>query len=577
MTRTNTPNLPLPGFRWRGFTLQIFLITILPLSLILVAVVFISQNLHHQAMVQLVGDRNLRAVRAVADALSMQLDQKVYSIRIAAGFLENGTALNSANPSLNLIAAEFDGGVGVFTPQNEVSAFRGALADLTLLPGREPDFWAQIKSASTPLMTAHTMAEGKTMEWVGMQLADGRILAGGFSPEPDIRQTVINILSGDQARLLIVNQANTVVYYSGDLASLGPVLDHPGVQDALNGESGVNTVASHHGDLVSAFSYIPQAGWALILEENWEEIATPYLSITQAAPLILIPLLVLALMVLLFGARQIVQPLQTLAAKASRLSRGDFAAVQQPVGGIAEIRQLQSVLGATAADLESAQVALRSYIDAITDGVEKERRSLARELHDDTLQALIALNQRFQMALSAADNPEERVSIKALQEMTTLAIANLRRMVRGLRPIYLDDLGLTAALETLASENSQAGTVPVKFTANGELRRLTSDVELAIYRIAQEAVTNANKHSQASQIDLALVFEADSVTLTVHDDGKGFQVPAMPDQYARLGHFGLLGMYERAELIGASLYITSHPAGTTIQVVKSCDLSAAAG
>ena len=118
----------------------------------------------------------------------------------------------------------------------------------------------------------------------------------------------------------------------------------PGVTEALNGESGVNTIRGHHGDLVTAFSYIPQAGWALVLEENWQEIATPFLSTTQSAPLILVPLLVLALVALLFGARQIVQPLQKLEVKAASLAHGDFDAIREPVGGIAEIRNLQNAL-----------------------------------------------------------------------------------------------------------------------------------------------------------------------------------------------------------------------------------------
>jgi len=292
------------------------------------------------------------------------------------------------------------------------------------------------------------------------------------------------------------------------------------------------------------------------------------LSTTQSAPLLMIPLLMLALVALLFGARQIVQPLQDLEARTVQLARGDFKAIQQPVGGIDEIKHLQNVLVETAGDLQSAREALRGYIGAITDGVEKERRGLARELHDDTLQALIALNQRFQLARQSADTVEERASLDELQQMTERAISNLRRMVRGLRPIYLEDLGLTAALEMLAKEAANDDDPPVHFAVHGEPLRLTPEIELALYRMAQEALNNAGRHAKAHSVNLGLSFEPHLVRMSIWDDGVGFEVPEMPDEFARKGHFGLLGLTERAELINAVLKVESQPGlGTRVEVV----------
>ena len=568
MTKGSSPILPFPGLRWRGFTLQLFLLTILPLTILVFGAVFLSQSLHHQAMVQLVGDRNLRAVRAATDALSMQLERKVYSLRTAARILEAGATLAGDSPALDLIGAEFNGGLGLYDVQDTLISSLNGRDYLQSLPASQSNFWVQIKATQPQSAILMTDAQfpGGTLVWIGLKLSDDRILVGGFSPEQVIQQTVASILTTNQARMLVVNQAGEVLYYSGDRATLGQPLDLPGVAEALNGESGVNTVASQHGDLVTAFSTIPQAGWALVLEENWEEIATPFLNTTQSAPLLLAPLLVLALIALWFGARQIIQPLQELEVKASRLARGDFVSIRKSVGGIAEIRHLQNVLSGTADDLESAQDALRGYIGAITAGVEKERRGLARELHDDTLQALIALNQRFQLARASAATDEERASITQLQQMTEQTIANLRRIVRGLRPIYLEDLGLAAALEMLAKESTQVGSTPVKFEVSGESHRLAPEVEVALYRMAQEALSNAQQHAQAFQIWLQLRFTPETVTLTISDDGAGFEVPEMPDVYARQGHFGLLSLTERAELIGGDLKIWSGGKGTKIEV-----------
>jgi signal transduction histidine kinase len=559
----------LPGLRWRGFTLQLFLRTILPLTVLILSVVFLSQSLHHQAMVQLVGDRNLRAVRAVADALSMQLDHKVSSLRTAARIIEDGAQLGQPNSALDLVALEFNGGLGLYDSRDHLVESLGGDGSLADLPTSLNHFWSQLKTGSnqTAILAADTRGTGNPLEWVGLKLSDGRILAGGFNPDDAIQQTVSAILTTDQARVLVVNQTGSALYYSGDAAVLGSVMDLPGVKDALNGESGVNTSPGHQGDLVTAFTSVPQAGWAVVLEENWEEIATPFLSTTQSAPLVLVPLLILALVALLFGARQVIRPLQELEIQAASLAQGDFEAIHAPVGGIAVIQHLQTALGGTADDLEAAQHALRSHIGAITDGVEKERRGLARELHDDTLQALIALNQRFQMALAAADTVEERESIEQLKQMSETTIANLRRMVRGLRPIYLEDLGLPAALEVLARESGQVGTTPVNFTVNGEESRLPPEFELTLYRMAQEALSNAQRHAQPKKIDLSLTYGKDSVSLTISDDGIGFTIPQKPDEYARQGHFGLLGLTERAELVGGQLKIQSQPGkGTIIRI-----------
>jgi two-component system sensor histidine kinase UhpB len=141
--------------------------------------------------------------------------------------------------------------------------------------------------------------------------------------------------------------------------------------------------------------------------------------------------------------------------------------------------------------------------------------------------------------------------------LTEQTVEDLRRVTRALRPIYLEDLGLVTALEMLARETSQAANIPVDFQRQGTEKRLNPNVELAIYRMAQEALNNVARHAQAAHACLSISFTPQDVTMRVTDDGKGFDVPKSPAEFSPGGHFGLLGLYERAELIGAILEIES--------------------
>jgi signal transduction histidine kinase len=275
------------------------------------------------------------------------------------------------------------------------------------------------------------------------------------------------------------------------------------------------------------------------------------------APLVLVPAFVLALVALWFGARQIVQPLQKLESKAAALAWGDFEAIQESVGGISEVQHLQMELVEMSRKVRSAQEGLHDYIGAITSAQEEERMRLARELHDDTIQAVIALKQRVQLAQKTVRDPTSRQSLKELETLSEQTVENLRRLTRALRPIYLEDLGLVTALEMLTREISQNQQFPVSFHKEGRERRLSRESELSLYRIAQEALNNAVKHANASQAGVKISFDAADVKMEITDNGRGFEVPRSPTEFAHGGHFGLLGVHERADLINARLEIES--------------------
>ncbi len=194
---------------------------------------------------------------------------------------------------------------------------------------------------------------------------------------------------------------------------------------------------------------------------------------------------------------------------------------------------------------------------ALFAAAEEERRRIARELHDDTVQRLSGLSRQIESHLNGRDDP----LLRQLKDEINAVLADLRRIIQDLRPPVLDDLGLLPALRSLAKATED---VSVDVTLSGEELRLAADTELALYRIAQEALNNVRKHAGATRARISLEFSPDHARLVVSDNGRGFQPPADTGFPARATRFGLAGMHERARLVGGTLKITSTPGQGTM-------------
>ena len=211
---------------------------------------------------------------------------------------------------------------------------------------------------------------------------------------------------------------------------------------------------------------------------------------------------------------------------------------------------------AVAVDL-SARVAgdaLRRVVEA----QELERRRLARELHDQTGQELTSVLLGLKAVEEARTDEERTAALAAVREQVVETLHDVRRLAVELRPKALDDFGLAAALERLRETFSEQTGMRVELEARiGD--RLPNDVETALYRIVQEALTNIVKHAQASSVSIVLARSPRAITAVIEDDGRGF----VPD--AGTEGLGLLGMGERLALLGGKLKLESSPdSGTTI-------------
>ena len=564
MARKSLNSIPLPGFRWRRLNLQLFALVFLPLTAILLFITFGSLTLHQRAMRSLVGERDERAARTAAAAISEQLNHRAAAVRSLALRASDQIPPENILTSSEFLLPDFDYGLAVFSPGGELLASKGDIDFWEELPEKFPNVLASAVSENDPNATFSPPLILPTHEEPLVFVASAKdsqapIAVGVFSPVTLARHTLAGAFApGGNSTAFVVAPNNHVLYQIGDFSPIEDPKNHPGIAEGLRGESGTTYLQVDGSEHVIAFSPILPTGWALVIEEPWESVANPLLNATQIAPLILVPVLILALIALWFGARQIVQPLQTLEARAAELAWGDFQAIEDPVGGIEEIDRLQRTLIHLAQKIQRAQQGLRGYIGAITAGQEDERRRLARELHDDTIQSLIALGQRVQLTrMKLADGKLTDASLEEIQGLNEQTITDLRRLTRDLRPLYLEDLGLVAALEMLAKETGQEIGILVNFQRIGDERRLTSEIEMTLYRMAQESLSNVARHAQSERVSLSMHFTANEIKMTIEDNGRGFDVPESPAEFSPSGHFGLLGMHERAELIGANLDIQS--------------------
>ena len=200
---------------------------------------------------------------------------------------------------------------------------------------------------------------------------------------------------------------------------------------------------------------------------------------------------------------------------------------------------------------------------------ESERKRIARELHDQTGQILTALGMGLRGLAQTIETNPQRAVIQAnqLETLAVNGIQQLQHIVTGLRPPHLDDLGLLAALRWIANDFSQQYHLPIEVTSQGNGIELPDDARIVFFRIAQEALLNVVRHANASLVRVHLEYTEHRTTLTIEDDGEGFDAAIALHTDQKYPNWGLLGMVERSVLVGADLEINSQPGkGTRIVV-----------
>jgi signal transduction histidine kinase len=265
------------------------------------------------------------------------------------------------------------------------------------------------------------------------------------------------------------------------------------------------------------------------------------------------------------------RPILDLAQAARAVGHGDFSR-RVPRWANDEIGDLSEAFNVMVSDLERAAEArqerdkLRAeLVERVMTAQEDERKRIARDLHDQTSQSLVSLIVQLKLVESAPDDAARTQSLADLRDQLRAVLGDVRQMALDLRPNVLDDLGLLQAINWFA-DRCQHGGLQVTVSGWGpNCDGLDARQSLALYRVAQEALSNVVKHSGASRAGVKLMHQNHSLVLEVSDDGRGF-VPGRRQRPG--GGMGLFGMAERVQLLGGALNIDSRPgAGTRIRAV----------
>jgi two-component system, NarL family, sensor histidine kinase UhpB len=279
------------------------------------------------------------------------------------------------------------------------------------------------------------------------------------------------------------------------------------------------------------------------------------------AAIVLLCLVVAALVAVLLRERRRLRPLGKLIEEMEKvdLSRPGQA-LPSSIDGVGETEEVERLELAFLRMMRRLEAERRRAGSAALRAQEEERARVARDLHDEVNQSLTGLLLRLEAAREAAP-PELEGELEETKALANQAMRELLSLARQLRPTALDDLGLAAAVAGQVEQLAH-GEIAAEFTAEGEFSGLGDDAQLVVYRVAQEALSNAARHSGATRIDVRLRrAEQGGVELEVSDDGRGFAFDESE------GGLGIAGMRERALLIGGELTIESRPEhGTTVRL-----------
>jgi signal transduction histidine kinase len=403
------------------------------------------------------------------------------------------------------------------------------------------------------------------------ELAQGRAL----------RSALDKVRVGETGFSYLVDSGGTVLSHPDETLINTDAGASPVVAAFMQGHEGALSITAGGRRTVIGYAGIPLReltsslfadetwdGWGMFISESWDDIVAPLQPFAYLITILLVATVVLPLAILAVGSRRVTAPLESLVAQVERVAEGEFDSRVSLDQAPSEVRNLEVAFNQMVAELQRYREDVQRYVVSILTSQEEERKRIARELHDDTAQALIVLLRRIEDAEAVNKDIKLAMQFEALRDMVDDTLQGVRRFTSDLRPPLLDELGLARTLEILGNRTAREEPFDVTVEIVGEPRPILPELELGIYRLAQESLSNVRRHAEASQVWIRLAYTDKNLELTVRDDGIGFEVPGDPADMVASGRLGLVGIHERARLFGGRATIRSTPRqGTTVQVV----------
>jgi signal transduction histidine kinase len=565
---------------------QLILWTALPVVVMLVALAGVGMMGYRELTVRLVGSRDREIARLAAEKVQAVLAEDLDQLRrladvpaLRAGHspqIRDELLIHEARLRFDRIA--FINARGQVVATSSEPENLGGVADSEELRA--------ILQADRPVRSdivryADGGAAGRVLLGVPVRRHDGSFggtLTGEYVlPSAHLAAAIQTIEVDRWGNAVLVDGQGNVLYDHDEsqigrpsalLRELRPRLRHDMPAQVVRSPDGTRLIVGYHPiSLVIPGSADDPSweGWALLTRAPWDEAIAPLAPYLRVMGTFLVVAAGVPLLAILIGARRVSVPLNQLAERVRRIEAAQDSPPVHRTGGPRELRELSAAIEAMQSDIAESRAANRRYVAAMLRSQEEERARVARELHDDTAQRLIALVRRLDVLESRSSDEQVRSELRHLRDFADESLTELRRLLRDLRPPMLEEVGLLPALRALI--DNDGSNSPIRLTIRGTQRPAPPQVELTVFRVAQEALNNVRKHAQASQVNIALTYQPKGIGLSVCDDGCGFELSNRASNPGKEGHIGLVGMYERVTLSGGRFSIDSSPGqGTTVEV-----------
>ncbi len=563
---------------------QAILLIILLLSLVLMLTVGVTFLAYQQVSQSLAESRDQELATVSADRLSESIENFAQGLRT----LANQEQMQSGEPTLqeqtlergrDLIAdfTNHDGGIIILDAKGFVSVTKPFRPDLVGQDFSQEPYFQNVRAFPTSTFFSDIIQEpgtGEDIIVIAVPIVNiggdfVGVIAGRFYLNfQRLGQEIQKQKVGEEGIAYLIDRNGRIIYHPISKL-IGTDFSHrEAVEQLQQGDQAGAVTTREHPRTVEGYAVVEVTGWGLVIVEPWTQAVEPTQEALRPVVIVLIIGLIIVAIFVSLGVQRVTDPIQNLVTQTRQVTAGDYDA-QVNLSQIREIKELGMAFNEMVDQIRRYRAGVRQYVADITRTEEEERKRIARELHDDTVQSLIAIGQRIELVKGTLDDPAEaKTRLSELRTMVTGTIASVRQFSRDLRPLTLEDLGLRAAIQYLVNQLAQGEKIEVDLKVEGEVEGVSIDMEVAIYRILQEALNNVKKHARATKVKVWAKFTEEEITLIVEDNGRGFEVPEAMTDFASSGSFGMMGLQERAQLFGGDVIIESQPGvGTTVHMV----------